>query len=56
MSEADFEMLMAEFDRLRRECDTPEKATAQLQKEGLLDANGKLPARYGGEGEDVAWQ
>ncbi len=56
MSESDLKMLMAEFERLDRECDTPEKAVAQLQKEGLLDANGKLPAEYGGEGASTIWQ
>jgi hypothetical protein len=56
MSEADLQMLIAEFERQLRECDTPEKAIAQLQKEGLLDANGKLPAEYGGEGAETIWQ
>jgi hypothetical protein len=56
MSEADLKMLMAAFERLDRECDTPEKARRQLQSEGLLDANGKLPAEYGGEGAEISWQ
>jgi hypothetical protein len=51
MSEDDFKMLMAEFERIDRECDTPEKAMRQLQSEGLLDENGELPARYGGGAE-----
>jgi hypothetical protein len=46
MSEADFQMVMGEIDRLRRECDTPEKVRAQLQREGLLDENGELPEMY----------
>lgn len=46
MSEADFKMLEAQFERLRLECDTPQKAVAQLQKEGLLDENGQIPAQY----------
>jgi hypothetical protein len=56
MSESDLQILIAAVDRLDRECDTPEKATRQLQSEGLLDANGKLPAEYGGEGAETAWQ
>lgn len=56
MSEADLKMLIEAFDRLDRECDTPEKARAQLQKEGLLDANGEVPAMYGGPGAETAWQ
>jgi hypothetical protein len=51
MSESDLQMLLAEFERIDRECDTPEKATRQLQSEGLLDENGQLPARYGGGAE-----
>ncbi len=55
MSEADFKMLVAGFERLRQECDTPEKATAQLLKEGLIDEDGRLAAIY--RGEDTAdWQ
>ncbi len=56
MTQADLKMLKAEFARIRIECNTPEKARAQLQKEGLLDENGELPARYGGPGLDTAWQ
>ena len=56
MSEDDLQMLIAAFERLARECDTPEKATAQLQSEGLLDANGKLPARYGGVPDEAPCQ
>jgi hypothetical protein len=51
MSESDLKMLIAEFDRVDLECDTPEKAMRQLQSEGLLDENGELPARYGGGAE-----
>lgn len=46
MSEQDLAMLTAEFERLVRECDTPAKATAQLQREGLLDENGQIPPMY----------
>jgi hypothetical protein len=56
MSEADFKMLSEAFDRLRRECDTPEKAMAQLQSEGLLDAEGRTAPMYRDPIEDVAWQ
>jgi hypothetical protein len=56
MTEADLKMLTDYFDRLRIECNTPEKARAQLQKEGLLDEDGLLPARYGGPGKDPAWR
>jgi len=56
MSESDLKMLTAEFDRQLREYDTPEKARAFLQQVGQLDANGKLPAEYGGEGAETAWQ
>jgi hypothetical protein len=53
MTYADLKMLTDYFDRLRIECNTPEKATAQLQKEGILDENGDLRARYGGPGKDL---
>ncbi len=56
MTEADLKMLTAEFERIRIECNTPEKAIAQLQSEGLLDEDGELPPRYGGTGKDVAWR
>ncbi len=56
MSEADLNLLKAHFDRLRRECDTREKAIAQLQREGLLDENGKTSALYRDIGENTAWQ
>ncbi len=46
MSEADLKMLTEYFERLGRECDTREKAIAQLQKEGLLDENGETAALY----------
>ena len=46
MSEEDLKRLEARFERLRIECDTPEKAIAQLQKEGLLDENGEIAAPY----------
>ena len=46
MSETTFQMLMAELERVEREYDTPEKARALLQEEGLLDENGKTAAIY----------
>lgn len=46
MSEADLKMLKDHFEHLRLECDTPEKAAAQLQSEGLLDENGHTAPRY----------
>lgn len=46
MSEQHFRMLMEQLDRVARECDTPEKAIAQLQSEGLLDENGRTAALY----------
>jgi hypothetical protein len=42
MSESDFKKLMDQFHRLETECNTPEKATAQLQKEGLVDETGRI--------------
>ncbi|HZY62171.1 MAG TPA: hypothetical protein VFE38_06550 [Edaphobacter sp.] len=56
MSEADYEMLTEQFDRLRRECDTPEKATEQLKREGLLDSTGRTAELYRDPIEDAAWQ
>lgn len=46
MSESDYKMLAEEFAQLRRDCDTPQKAIAQLQSEGLLDENGRTAAPY----------
>ena len=56
MSESDLQELIAEFERQMRECDTPEKATALLQQEKLLDADGRLPASYGGHDKEAHWQ
>jgi len=55
MSDADFQMLVREFERQIRECDTPEKARAQLQSEGLLDADGRTAAKYRVP-EDANWR
>ncbi len=50
-------MLIEEFARLRRECNTKEKAIAQLQSEGLLDENGETAAMYRvPAGEEHLWQ
>jgi len=46
MSESDLKLLESQFERLQIECDTPAKATAQLQSEGLLDANGHTAELY----------
>lgn len=46
MSESDLKMLRDHFERLRQQCDTPEKAVAQLKQEGLLDENGQTAPRY----------
>ncbi len=57
MSEADLKMVLEEFERIRRECNTKEKAIAQLQSEGLLDENGETAAKYRvPAGEEHLWQ
>jgi hypothetical protein len=57
LTEADLKMLIEEFARLRRECNTKEKAIAQLQSEGLLDENGETAAMYRvPAGEEHLWQ
>jgi hypothetical protein len=57
MSEADLKMVLEEFERIRRECDTPEKAIAQLKQEGLLDENGETASMYRvPAGEEHLWQ
>lgn len=53
MSDEDLAMLTAEFERLVRECDTPAKATAQLQREGLLDEDGQLAPMYRDDLDEV---
>lgn len=47
MGENDLKKLREYFLRIHDEYDTPEKATALLQKEGLIDENGEpsLPFR-----------
>lgn len=54
MSETDFTMLAEQFQQLRRDCDTPQKAVAQLQREGLLDENGHTAAPYRDSLQEVA--
>ena len=56
MSEADFQMVMREIERLRLECNTPQKATEQLQREGLLDETGQTAAMYREPIENTNWQ
>jgi hypothetical protein len=46
MTEADYKMVIEEIERLRLECDTPDKAKDQLRSEGLLDATGKTADLY----------
>jgi hypothetical protein len=46
MSEQDLKLLTAHFEQLRRDCDTPQKAIAQLQSEGLLDECGQTASLY----------
>jgi hypothetical protein len=46
MSDSDLKLLTDHFERLRRECDSPGKAIAQLQSEGLLDQSGRTAAQY----------
>lgn len=46
MSDKDFAALVEAAARMKRECNTPELATKQLQSEGLLDSNGELAAPY----------
>lgn len=47
MSESDLKKLREYFQKIQNEYNTPEKATALLQKEGLIDENGEpsLPFR-----------
>lgn len=47
MEEKDLKKLRDYFQRIQNEYDTPEKATALLQKEGLVDESGEpsLPFR-----------
>jgi hypothetical protein len=56
MSEVEYRMLAEYFERLDLECDTREKAIAQLQSEGLLDENGQIPAKYRDPAEEAVCQ
>jgi hypothetical protein len=55
MSETDFQMILKEIERLREECDTAEKATLQLQNEGLLDASGEIAEKYREPSAGCVW-
>ena len=55
MNESAFEMLSEAFDRLDRECDTQDKALAQMQHEGLLDEEGQTSPQYREPVKDRAW-
>ena len=46
MSESDYKMVIEVIERLRLECDTPDKAMDQLKSEGLLDETGKTADSY----------
>jgi hypothetical protein len=46
MSEADLKTLLAHFEKSRAENNTPDKARAVLQEEGILDASGKLSETF----------
>jgi hypothetical protein len=46
MSESDLQKLLVHFEKSRAENDTPEKARALLQEEGILDASGKLAEAF----------
>lgn len=56
MSESEFEMLSGAFDRIDRECDTEDKARAQMRDEGFLDAEGQAAPQYREPVEDGLWQ
>lgn len=44
MNDSDFNKLMARFETIRAEVNTPEQATALLQSEGIVDENGRAAA------------
>ncbi len=46
MSESDLKKLLAHFEKSRTDNNTPEKARALLQQEGILDASGKLAEAF----------
>lgn len=46
MSEADYKKLMARFAEIRTECNTPAKATALLQSEGIVDQSGRTAPHF----------
>jgi hypothetical protein len=46
MSEQHLKLLLAHFEKLQHDCDTPEKAVAQLRSEGLLDETGATAPLY----------
>ena len=55
MSEAMYRRIVARFEEIKRECDTPEKARQYLQSIGMLDENGETAAMYRETRED-SWQ
>jgi hypothetical protein len=46
MSESDLKKLLAHFKESRKDNNTPEKARALLQNEGILDDSGKLAETF----------
>lgn len=46
MSEADLKKLLEYFEKSQLENNTPEKARALLQGEGILDGTGKLAKTF----------
>ncbi len=52
MSEADYKKLMARFAEIRSEYNTPAKATALLQSEGIVDQSGRTAPHF--RDEEVA--
>ncbi len=52
MSEHKLKLLAAHFERLRNDCDTREKAEAQLRSEGLLDQSGHTAPLYRDSSQD----
>jgi hypothetical protein len=56
MSESDLKMMKAYFEKLRQECNTPEKALAQLQKEGLVDQDGNPAPMYNAPASGAPWR
>lgn len=48
MSEKELQLLLKQFDKLEKECNTSEKALNYLIKLGTHNQDGSLTKRYGG--------